>query len=374
MDTKEISKIVIKNRYRKDLGDLADLKNSIKEIGLLHPIVINSNNELIAGQRRIMACKELGWKEVPVNIINLDKLVKGEHDENVVRKNFTSSEAVAIWQAMESYQAKDRDEKGKFTRPSDSDGREPRNRAAKVVGMGHDTLSKAKAVVDAAKKEPEKYKNIQSEMDTSGNINKAYKEINKIKRQEELDKQVTEVQEDKKYRVIYADPPWKYSDELVEGYGAATHHYPLLSIDELCNLKIGNRTVSEISEDNSVLFLWVTSPMLSECWEIIKEWGFKYKSSFIWDKVKHNYGHYNSVRHEFLLVCTKGSCLPDNSKLHDSVVEIERTSKHSEKPEYFRTEIIDKLYKKGSRIELFNRGDMPDHWDSWGKEIQKDAI
>ena len=108
-------------------------------------------------------------------------------------------------------------------------------------------------------------------------------------------KEIELANEPEKYKIIYADPPWKYNDELIEGYGAATHHYPPMTIQELCNLKIKN-----ITTENSVLFLWVTSPFLNECWPIVKSWGFEYKSSFIWDKIKHNYGHYNSVRHEIL--------------------------------------------------------------------------
>ena len=77
-------------------------------------------------------------------------------------------------------------------------------------------------------------------------------------------------------------------------------------------------------------------------------------------------GHYNSVRHELLLVCTKGSCLPDNQKLFDSVQSIERTE-HSVKPEIFRS-IIDTLYTKGNRIELFARRKVK-NWDSYGNAI-----
>jgi len=168
---------------------------------------------------------------------------------------------------------------------------------------------------------------------------------------------------DGKYRIIYADPPWQYGDKLTDGYGAADNHYPTMSIQELCELPI-----KELADENAVLFLWVTSPMLEECFEVIKAWGFKYKTSFVWDKVKHNMGHYNSVRHELLLVCTKGSCLPDNNKLFDSVVSIERSDKHSEKPEYFR-EIIDALYPYGKKIELFARKKV-NGWDVWGNQIE----
>jgi len=87
----------------------------------------------------------------------------------------------------------------------------------------------------------------------------------------------------------------------------------------------------------------------------------------VWDKIKHNFGHYNSVRHEFLLVCTRGSCTPDAKKLFDSVLTIERSGKHSEKPQEFR-EIIETLYTHGKRIELFARA-AADGWESYGNEV-----
>jgi N6-adenosine-specific RNA methylase IME4 len=94
-------------------------------------------------------------------------------------------------------------------------------------------------------------------------------------------------------------------------------------------------------------------------------WGFKYKAQFVWDKVKHNMGHYNSVRHEMLLVCTKGSCTPQVTKLYDSVQSIERAG-HSVKPDEFRA-IIDTLYPNGNRIELFARRPA-EGWQTWGNE------
>lgn len=164
-----------------------------------------------------------------------------------------------------------------------------------------------------------------------------------------------------KYRIIYADPPWKYNDKLVDGYGPAEFHYPTMTIDDLCSLP-----VKDMAEDDAILFLWVTSPLLEDSFRIIEAWGFEYKTSFVWDKVKHNMGHYNSVRHEFLLVCTRGSCTPDNPKLYDSVQSIERTE-HSVKPEEFRN-IIDYIYPNGKRIELFARRPGPEDWEVWGNE------
>jgi N6-adenosine-specific RNA methylase IME4 len=162
--------------------------------------------------------------------------------------------------------------------------------------------------------------------------------------------------------VIYADPPWKYGDGLTENYGGTQYHYPSMSIDDLCAMP-----VKEMVENDAVLFLWVTSPLLEECFPIIRAWGFKYKTSFVWDKIKHNMGHYNSVRHELLLVCTRGSCTPDEKTLIDSVQSIERTNKHSEKPEEFRR-IIETLYKHGSKLELFARQNH-EGWSVYGNQL-----
>jgi N6-adenosine-specific RNA methylase IME4 len=170
-----------------------------------------------------------------------------------------------------------------------------------------------------------------------------------------------------KYRIFYADPPWSYGNSGVIGptdnYGHVHRHYPSMSIAELCAM---GPAVRDMAEDNAVLFMWVTSPLLEECFDVIRAWGFKYKTSFVWDKVRHNFGHYNSVRHELLLVCTRGSCTPDNPRLYDSVQTIERSDTHSEKPGEFR-DMIEELYEYGGRIELFARVNT-DGWEAWGNE------
>lgn len=163
-----------------------------------------------------------------------------------------------------------------------------------------------------------------------------------------------------KYQVIYADPPWKYGNSMPEYFTEQANHYPLMTIDEICNLPI-----KEISDKNAVLFLWVTSPILEESFEVIKAWGFEYKTSFIWDKIKHNMGHYSSVRHEILLLCIKGSYPIQKSKLYDSVLSLERTE-HSKKPDYYY-EMIEDLYPNSNKIELFSRNERKG-WISFGNQ------
>lgn len=167
-----------------------------------------------------------------------------------------------------------------------------------------------------------------------------------------------------KYRVFYADPPWQYNTEQHCGKDQETTigtHYTSMPTSEICALPI-----PEMTEDNAVCFLWATSPLLQHGLDVLKAWGFTYKSSMIWDKVKHNVGYYVSVRHEFLLIGTKGKCTPDVKKLFDSVLTEERTI-HSRKPEHFRT-VIDKIYPLGARVELFAREATPG-WDAWGNQL-----
>jgi len=138
-------------------------------------------------------------------------------------------------------------------------------------------------------------------------------------------------------------------------------HYTLMSIEDIIALPVKNWI-----EDNAVLFLWVPAPLIEDCFPVMRAWGFDYKTMFVWDKVKHNMGHYNSVRHELLLICVRGSCQPDVHKLFDSVVTEERTE-HSRKPETFR-QIIDTIYPIGRRIELFAR-EKHEGWATYGNEV-----
>jgi N6-adenosine-specific RNA methylase IME4 len=224
---------------------------------------------------------------------------------------------------------------------------------AKMVGTNRRYIEAAESLLESA---PEKLEAVEKGEKTLSQV------IRETKR-EEAQSKLAALPSDK-FRVFYADPPWSYgnSGSGLDQYGPAERHYPAMTIAELCALD-----VKSIADADAVLFLWVTSPLLDECWPVIKAWGFDYKTSFVWDKIKHNFGHYNSVRHEFLLVCTRGSCTPDVKKLFDSVLTIERSGKHSKKPQEFR-EIIETLYTHGKRIELFARA-AAEGWETYGNEV-----
>jgi N6-adenosine-specific RNA methylase IME4 len=164
-----------------------------------------------------------------------------------------------------------------------------------------------------------------------------------------------------KHRIIYADPPLDYGAHEMPG-SDAKDHYPVMSLDDICDIP-----VDQWAEDDAVLFLWVPAPFTLKIAPVISAWGFEFKTEFIWDKIDHNMGHYSSVRHEKLYLCTRGACQPDVRKLFDSVQSIKRTE-HSVKPPFFY-EIIETLYPIGRRLELFHRGDNKrPGWEYYGLE------
>lgn len=167
------------------------------------------------------------------------------------------------------------------------------------------------------------------------------------------------------FRVLYADPPWRYA-QVIDKYGPAERHYATMETPDIMAVPVQERAAPD-----SVLFLWSTVPKHEEALDVMAAWGFAFRAMFVWDKVLHNYGHYNSVRHGMLLLGRRGQP-PPVKRLLDSVVVEERTA-HSRKPERFR-EIIDEMYpplegRLVDRIELFARGAVPKWWRSWGDEV-----
>src|SRR6266446_648084 len=102
-----IDQIQIGFRYRQDLGDLSALAESISEVGLLHPVVVTPEGRLIAGRRRLEACRLLSWTEIPVTIVDLIQAARGEAHENFVRKDLLPSEIVALKRAIEPLERRD---------------------------------------------------------------------------------------------------------------------------------------------------------------------------------------------------------------------------------------------------------------------------
>lgn len=175
-----------------------------------------------------------------------------------------------------------------------------------------------------------------------------------------------------KYRVILADPPWTYSDSSPSttlGHGAQDTHYRGMTMDDIAKLPVEAHSLP-----NAVLFLWVTATMLFENpgpRDIIEAWGFKPKTGIVWDKVLGMPGHYGfHVRHEHLIIATRGSCLPDvGDPQDDSVQVIRRGDEHSGKPEDVRR-IIERHWTSGPYLEMFARSRPPAPWKFLGNDAR----
>jgi ParB family chromosome partitioning protein len=205
-----VGEIIVSDRYRKDLGDLEPLKDSIAAIGILHPVVVDGDCRLLVGGRRLEACKQLGMMTIPAvtaaSLSDLRQRVMAEKDENVCREPFKPSEMVALGKVIEEFQrpiaeaakAEGVKEGGKqrhssrgisprAEKPQD-DSKRTSSVAAAACGVDRRTYEKAKAVAHAAAESPKKFGPLVEQMDRTGKVNKAYSELRKAKKKAEREK------------------------------------------------------------------------------------------------------------------------------------------------------------------------------------------
>ena len=178
----------------------------------------------------------------------------------------------------------------------------------------------------------------------------------------------------KKYKTIYADPPWQFQNRT--GKVAPEHkrlnRYPTMQLDDIKQLP-----VSEVAADKCHLYLWVPNALLPEGLEVMKAWGFEYKTNIVWEKVRKDdmpdgrgVGFYFRNVTELLLFGIKG----DKNRTLDagrSQVNLIRAMKreHSRKPDEF-IPLIESC-SSAPYLELFARGNRPG-WDMWGNQATDD--
>ena len=172
----------------------------------------------------------------------------------------------------------------------------------------------------------------------------------------------------RKYPIIYADPPWRYSAKKVQG--AAENHYPTMSIDELCALP-----VAELAAKDSALFMWATFPQLPEALRLIRAWGFTYKSvAFVWLKKEQKrriagfMGWASGRGRTPRSACWRPRDIPKRQAADIHQFIISPIEAHSKKPDETRDKIV-ALMGDLPRVELFARQTSPG-WDVWGNEVE----
>jgi len=174
---------------------------------------------------------------------------------------------------------------------------------------------------------------------------------------------------DKKYNIIYADPPWSYADKKNNDPTMGGITYPTMSLDEIKGLPL-----QDICDKDCALAMWATMPLLREALEVIDAWGFKYTTClFNWVKLNpkgvgiySGMGHWVNGNAELCLFGKKGK--PNRAVKNVKQIQMHPRGRHSAKPPEIRDEVV-RLFGDIPRIELFAR-DKSDGWDCWGNEIK----
>lgn len=243
-----------------------------------------------------------------------------------------------------------------------------RKELSNVAGVGERTISKVKAIEAKA---PEEVKEKLRTNEVS--IDQAYKEIKKEEKKAERDKKIEEVkqkiesenlvQPNKKYHVIAIDPPWAYSEKggfSSDDYDADSNRgavdYPTMTVEQISKIELP-------TADDCVLFLWTTHAFLRDSFTLMEEWGFNYKATIVWDKVKMGIGRTVRMQVEFCLIGVMGSPIINGSSERDIITEPRR--EHSRKPEAFY-QMAERMCI-GNKLDFFSRQNR-ENWDHYGAE------
>jgi len=339
---RSIDEISVGFRYRRDLGDVRALARSIEEVGLLHPVVVTPDGRLIAGRRRLEACRLLGWRDVPVTVVDLLQAARGEAHENFVRKDLLPSEIVALKRAIEPLERKEaRLRQGLRSDLAVEEGAaagDARDKIARYLGVGRTTIERAEAVVEAAEDDPDEYGPLVEQMDRSGKVSGAFRRLQVLRQAEMIERDPPRLPPGR-FHVIVADPPWRYES-------GGDLPYPTMDAQEIKALP-----VSEVAAADAVLWLWTTNAHLRLAFEVVEAWGFEYKTMLTWVKDRMGTGEWLRGQTEHCLLAARGR--PVFRRGESTTVLPAPRREHSRKPEEFYR-LVEELCP-GMRLEMFAR-------------------
>ena len=177
---------------------------------------------------------------------------------------------------------------------------------------------------------------------------------------------------DRKFEIIYADPPWDYKGQLQHAgpgskdTGGAVRHYSTVTLNDLKTLEI-----KRIASNSCLLFMWATSPHLDQAIDLGKEWGFNWATiAFVWDKVRVNPGFYTMSQCELCLVFKRGKIPTPRGARNIRQMVVSKRGHHSRKPDEVRSR-IEEMFPEQEKIELFSRTPARG-WEVWGDEVALD--
>lgn len=369
-----------------DNDEFERLEKSIIDEGCRDPLII-SNGVIIDGHNRYDICIKHGFsfKTKEKKFKNNDEKIIWIINNQLARRNISKYDRARLALKQEEIFKKQAKEKMKLSVGRGKKGLsmltnlkgrqmglagidEPldtRKKVAEIAKVATGTVAKVKVIEKEADK---KTKKKLSEQKTT--IDKVYKNIVKKKKRATIGKNNKKVPlPKKKYNIIYADPPWNFKHYSDKGRDRSpANYYRLQNIEDLKKLAI-----KKLADDNCILFMWVTHPFLEKAMDVIKAWGFKYKTTgFVWIKKNKKsdswfwgMGYWTRANSELCLIATKGSPQRKSSSVHELICT--RIEKHSKKPDIVKEKIVE-LMGDIPRIELFARTKTKG-WDVWGDEI-----
>jgi len=352
--------------------EFKELENSIKEEGCREALIV-WNKTIVDGHNRYEICNKLGikFRTHKKQFKDEDEALTWIITNQLARRNLADYDRVKLVLKKEEIFSKKAKEKQSLggkekVRQNSAKPIKVKEEIAKLAGVSHDTVSRVKFI---EKKADKATKDKLSEQKLT--INKVYNDLKKAEKREKIREEFKAPKpfKKKKYSIIYADPPWNFKHYSEKGKGrSADNYYNTMSLNDIKELPVGN-----IADDNCVLFMWTTFPFLQKSFDVIKEWGFTYKTvGFVW--VKRNrkasswfwgMGYWTRSNAEICIIATKGSITRQSSSV--SQIIDAPVGEHSKKPNIVREKIIE-LVGKLPRIELFAR-ERYEGWDVWGDEV-----
>lgn len=370
-----MQKLVVDTEFSKLIPALLDeersgLEASLKAEGCRDALIV-WNGMLIDGHNRYEICQKhnIEFQTTEISFDSRDDAKIWIIQNQFSRRNLNSYQRGKLALELKPLIAnKAKKQQGTRVDISQNSGEslipiDTQKKVAKAARVSHDTISKIEKI---EKKATPKQKEQLEKGESS--INHIHKQIRSQERRQERIQSLMDLSQKPTeelgslglFPVIYADPPWLYEHSKSDSR-KIENQYPTMTLEDIKALEIP-------TTPDAILFVWATSPKLTEAIEVIQAWGFNYRTCMVWVKDRIGPGYYARQRHELLLIAKKGNMVtPKEANRPDSVIESPREKIHSKKPDIVY-ELIEQMYSELPKLEMFARSNDRENWSVWGNE------